>query len=122
MSGPARTLLVIDDDGDIRRSIADALEDEGWRVVGAAGGHEALALLVEGQLRPDVILLDMMMPEMDGWAFRAEQQRRPEIAAIPIIVFTAYGVPPDTVTRLQARGVLRKPLRLEQLLSALARI
>jgi CheY-like chemotaxis protein len=113
-------ILVVDDDADVRNTVADALEDEGFDVVTAANGGEALRQLDAGA-RPDVILLDMMMPEMDGWAFRAEQQKRGELASIPVIVFTAYGIPRETVEQLGAQGYLRKPLRLDDLLRAMNR-
>ena len=74
------------------------------------------------EVRADVILLDMMMPEMDGWAFRTEQRRDAEIASIPVLVFTTYGSPEDVAQQPQAAGFLRKPLRLSELLSAVGRV
>ena len=91
----ARFILLVDDDGDVRETIREALEEEGHRVTSAANGQEALSLLRDGKVRPDLILLDIMMPEMDGWAFRAEQRKHPELASIPVVVFTAYGSPRD---------------------------
>ncbi|HVE82162.1 MAG TPA: response regulator, partial [Myxococcales bacterium] len=70
----------------------------------------------------DIILLDMMMPEMDGWAFRAEQTKHPRMETIPVIIFTAYGVPRDTAAQLGALGFLKKPLRLVELLEAIDRV
>jgi CheY-like chemotaxis protein len=116
-----RSVLIVDDDADIRESIGGALEDEGYRVAGASNGKEALRLLKAASPRPGLILLDMMMPEMDGWAFRAEQRKDPELAGIPVLVFTAYGSPKDVARQLQAAGFVRKPLRLEELLSSVAR-
>jgi CheY-like chemotaxis protein len=117
-----RSILVVDDDADVRESVTDALEEEGYRVVSASNGKHALRLLRDERLRPDLILLDMMMPEMDGWGFRREQQNDPELASIPVIVFTAYGLPRDTAQQLQVAGFLKKPLRLDDLLSTLARV
>lgn len=117
----AALIMIVDDDADIRGAVAEALEDAGFQVTTAANGEEALALLLRGP-RPRVILLDMMMPVMDGWAFRAAQQRLPdEIASIPVIVFTAYGTPRETAAQLGARGFLKKPLRLEELLGVIRR-
>ncbi|HYO51868.1 response regulator [Archangium sp.] len=113
-----RTILVVDDDSDIRGSVADALEEEGYRVVCASNGKDALHLLRDERLRPDLILLDMMMPEMDGWAFRGEQRKDAELASIPVVVFTAYGVPSETANQLGAAGFLKKPPRLDDLLRA----
>jgi len=115
-----RSVLVVDDDADVRECIKDALEVEGYRVTGAANGKDALRLLKDDVVRPDIILLDIMMPEMDGWAFRAEQLKDPELASIPVLVFTAYGSPKDVARELHTAGFLRKPLRLEELLSAIA--
>jgi CheY-like chemotaxis protein len=84
-------------------------------------GKEALRLLQQEKLRPDLILLDIMMPDMDGRTFRTEQRKDPEIASIPILVFTAYGSPKDVAQQLQAAGFLNKPLRLSELLSAVSR-
>lgn len=116
------SILLVDDDEDVRESIGDALEEEGYRVTSASNGKEALRLLRDDKVRPDVILLDIMMPEMDGWAFRAEQRRDPALASIPVVVFTAHGSPKDIAQRLQAVGFLRKPLRLEELLSTIGRV
>jgi CheY-like chemotaxis protein len=117
-----QSVLVVDDDADVRESIGDALEEEGYRVTSASNGKEALRLLKDDKIRPDIILLDIMMPEMDGWAFRAEQRKDPELASIPVLVFTAYGSPKDIAQELQAAGFLRKPLRLHELLSAIGRV
>ena len=117
-----RSILIVDDDADVRESVGDALEEEGYRVAHAPNGREALRLLKEVGIRPDVILLDIMMPEMDGWAFRAAQRRDPDLALIPVLVFTAYGTPKQTAETLQAAGFLRKPLRLAELLVAIRRV
>jgi CheY-like chemotaxis protein len=117
-----RSILIVDDDADVRESVGDALEEEGYRVASAANGKEALRLLQDDKLRPDVILLDIMMPEMDGWAFRAEQRKDPELDSIPVLVFTAYGAPKEIAQQLQAAGFLRKPLRLDELLLAIGRV
>jgi CheY-like chemotaxis protein len=117
-----RSILLVDDDADVRESVYDALDDEGYRVTTASNGKEALRLLKDENLRPDVILLDIMMPEMDGYVFRGEQKKDPDLASIPVIVFTAYGTPHDTAKQLDAAGFLKKPLRLDDLLSTLDRV
>jgi CheY-like chemotaxis protein len=114
-----RTVLVVDDDDDVRESVCDALDDAGYAVESAANGLEALQLLRDRGLRPVVILLDMMMPEMDGWAFRQEQDKDPALALIPVIVFTAHGVGGEAAEDLRAAASLRKPLRLRDLLDAI---
>lgn len=116
------TILVIDDDDDVNESVAEALGAEGYDVVQAHSGREGLNLLIEGGLRPAMILLDMMMPEMDGWGFRAEQDKVPALASIPVVLFTAHGVPDATSTQLGAAGLLRKPIRLTALLAEIERV
>jgi two-component system response regulator MprA len=112
-------VLVVDDDLDLRLTLADALTISGFRVVGASNGREALELLCEQQLRPDVILLDMMMPEMDGWAFRDEQRKRGgELGAIPVVVFSAYTFGESAMQELDAAGYVRKPASLTDLVAA----
>jgi CheY-like chemotaxis protein len=109
--------LVVDDDPDIRGALCELLEDEGYRAASAANGEEALDYL-NSRERPCVILLDLMMPVMDGWEFRRQQQRDPRLSKIPVVVITAggrYGASSIAVER-----VLPKPLQLEHVLEALA--
>jgi CheY-like chemotaxis protein len=111
--------LVVDDDLDIRNTVAGILQDEGYQVAKAGNGQEALDYLNgPAKPRPRLILLDMMMPIMDGATFREHQQRSPELAAIPVLAFTAFGNPADVTW---AAGRLNKPLRLEALLTMIAK-
>jgi CheY-like chemotaxis protein len=114
------SILVVDDDADIRSSLTEILGDEGYRVAGVRNGREALAYLQE-QTRPSLILLDMMMPEMDGWRFRLEQQRSPELASIPVVILSAHGNVREAALALGAADYLRKPLRIESLLEIAGR-
>jgi CheY-like chemotaxis protein len=109
------SILVVDDDPDVRESLTDILVDEGYRVTGARNGREALEVL-RGHTRPSLILLDMMMPEMDGWSFRLEQQKIPELAGIPVVILSAHGNVRDAALALGAADYLRKPLRIDVLL------
>lgn len=112
-------VLVIEDDIDILRAITQVLEDEGYTVRGAANGRAALDLLrAPGARPPRVILLDLMMPVMDGWAFRSEQLRDPALAGIPVIVLTADGSAEEKGSTMGSAGALRKPVELETLLAA----
>src|SRR5512132_4086682 len=87
---PGRWVLVVEDDAALREALSDALRDEGFTVTAAADGREALDLLrVTASPNPSVILLDLAMPRMNGWQFRAEQQTDDRIAAIPIVVLSA---------------------------------
>jgi len=118
-AGDRALILVVDDDLDIRNTVAGILGDEGYQVAKAGNGQEALDYLnTPGNPRPCLILLDMMMPIMDGATFREHQQRSPDLSAIPVLVFTAFGTPADVSW---AAGRLTKPLRLEVLLSMVAK-
>src|SRR5262245_42897347 len=114
-------ILVIDDDDDIRTAVRDVLQEDGWRVETAANGADALRWLAGTSELPRVVLLDMMMPEMDGWAFMAELERAPRLADLRIIVFSAYGDASRVESIPRATSLLRKPLRAHVLLEALAR-
>jgi len=108
--------LVVDDDADIRDALCELLEDEGYRAVSAANGQEALTYLKSSEL-PCVILLDLMMPVMDGWEFRRRQQCDPKLAQVPVVVVTAAGQ--YGTSSIDAARILPKPLRLEHVLDAL---
>jgi CheY-like chemotaxis protein len=113
-------VLVVEDDADILRAIVQVLEDEGYAVRSAENGQLALAALREaGAPRPCLILLDLMMPVMDGWAFRAEQLRDPALSDIPVIVLTADGAAAEKIRRMNGMGALRKPVELLTLLDAI---
>ncbi len=118
---PERTVLVVDDDDDVRAAVACALEEDGYTVGLAENGRVALDALLAGA-RPELILLDMMMPEMDGWAFRTAQRAHPELASIPVILFTANGASRETLDRFGVQGHLPKPVRLDDLLDTVARV
>ncbi len=109
-------VLVVEDEPDIRESEAEVLESEGYEVSTASDGWEALRRAHEAI--PSVILLDLMMPRMDGWEFRQAQLRDPELAPIPVIVVSA--MPPPTGVNPAAH--LTKPFALSQLLDAVERV
>ena len=117
------TVLVIDDDAMIRSYVAEILADEGYRAEQAQNGREALDLLDrrarEGRPPPDLILLDMRMPIMDGWAFAEAYRARPGRHA-PIVVITAAHDASARAAQVRADGVLAKPFDLDQLLDAVA--
>jgi CheY-like chemotaxis protein len=111
------TVLVVEDEPDIRDAIAEALSAEGYSVRLAAHGREALDGLRRGTTA-DVIVLDMMMPVMDGWQFLVAKQADPALAMIPVIVTSAapQKLPPG------AKVLLGKPFDLGRLLSAISRL
>jgi CheY-like chemotaxis protein len=114
-------ILVVEDDPDIRFGLAVLLEDEGYEVVTAANGREALAQLHAMPVAPCVILLDLMMPDMDGWEFRAEQRREPLLASIPVIVLSAAADLPTRTAKLGVAGVMQKPIHVGELLKTIKR-
>jgi CheY-like chemotaxis protein len=118
---PKRPILVVDDDADIRSTIVDILGDAGYTVQAAANGREALDLLKTSPL-PALILLDLMMPELDGWGFMAAlQQELPELATIPVVIFSAHGDAGVAASSLEVVGFVKKPIRLDELLAAVER-
>lgn len=116
----ASRILLIEDDADLRDALSQILRDEGYEVVGAAHGREALDKLRGGQ-RPCVILLDLTMPVMNGWQFLAEQREDPVLSRIPVIVISAGQDLPAQMPVLGLEEYVRKPIRLETLLDSLAR-
>ncbi len=110
-------VLVVEDDPDIRATLCDALEDNGYTAVPASNGVEALDYLRGASARPCLILLDLMMPVMDGQEFRAEQRADRALADIPVVVISAYRDLDKYRTEL-ATECLAKPVRLETLLQA----
>lgn len=116
-----REVLVVEDDNDLRESLCQALRDHGFSVLSATNGQQALDVLHEGA-RPDVILLDLMMPALNGWEFRDALRDDPQLAQIPQLVISAYmdeseqhvlGLPPD--------DCIRKPFHIRILLEAIER-
>jgi CheY-like chemotaxis protein len=115
------TVLVVEDDRDIREIVIETLTDEGYRTVGATNGSDALEQLRRGQPLPTVILLDIMMPVMDGRSFRSAQLADPLLAAIPIVVMTADANVAAISAELRANFHLKKPVSIEQLFAAVRR-
>lgn len=109
-------VLVVEDDADLRDVIADVLQDHDIPVIAAANGKQALDRLVEDGVRPSVILLDMMMPVMDGWRFREAMLTHPELATIPVVVMTAHANARRVASEIGAVGSLAKPVNVADLL------
>jgi CheY-like chemotaxis protein len=113
-------VLVVEDDSGIRMTVMRQLQVTGYGVATASNGREALAHLANGPL-PALILLDLSMPEMDGWAFRIEQQKDPRLAAVPVVVCSAIYDPAPAAAMVRADAFLTKPYDLGMLLATVRR-
>jgi CheY-like chemotaxis protein len=115
-------LLLVEDDEAIRESLGEALQANGFDVATAANGSEALGLL-RSTPRPAAILLDLMMPVMDGWDFRQVQLADSQLRDVPVVVVTAAGFSEETI-RLEFGDVevIPKPVPYLTLLAALGRV
>jgi CheY-like chemotaxis protein len=117
LTSAGHRILVVEDEEMIRESIVEFLDDSGFQAVGAAHGREALEKLgASSDPPPCLILLDLMMPVMDGRTFREHQLQMPQFALIPVIVFSAYRDVATAASEMHAAGHLEKPLRLPDLL------
>jgi CheY-like chemotaxis protein len=118
-SSTNRTVLVVDDDIGIRELLARSLSFDGFEVIEAANGLDALTRLKTGP-RPSVIVLDLRMPVMDGWAFRAAQRADPRIARIPVVILS--GADTHRFQEIEAVAALEKPVSLSLLSDCLHRV
>jgi CheY-like chemotaxis protein len=112
-------ILIADDDPDLRESLKVLLELHGHAVDEARNGQEALRQL-RASRPPCVILLDLMMPVMDGWQFRQEQLRNPKLARIPVLVISAVPAHMQRPGELGVRRVFSKPFNYDDLLQEVA--
>jgi CheY-like chemotaxis protein len=111
-------VLIVEDDADLREMMAELLQLEGYRTRSVANGREALDYL-ERTGRPDLILLDLMMPVMDGWEFRRRQMADPSLADVPVVVLSALD--PARAHDLAGALFLKKPLDFDRLLELVRR-
>jgi signal transduction histidine kinase len=114
-----RRLLLVEDDGELCNSLSELLQTDGYEVVAAANGSEALDYLKSAPA-PDLILLDLMMPVKDGWQFRMEQKRDPTISSIPVVALSADDTP--KAAAIDAAAYLKKPFQYSVLLDEIRRI
>jgi CheY-like chemotaxis protein len=112
----ATSILVVEDDHDTRVSLRYLLEERGYNVLSAPDGSSALDVLHKAHPKPTVILLDLMLPVMNGWSFAERVQLRPDLRKIPIVVMSAFQdpPPPDGVV-----AFCKKPLDVPKLLELL---
>jgi len=106
-------ILIVEDDADLREMMAQLLTLEGFQTTTVANGREALEYLSQ-HAKPDVILLDLMMPVMDGWEFRRQQASDPSLARVPVIVLSALDQ--ARAADVTAVAFLKKPLDFDRLL------
>jgi len=117
----APSILIVDDDDDIRTTLSELLETMQFAVVAAPDGLEALNKLREGA-RPDMIFLDLMMPVMDGYEFMLELRKHAVLAKIPIVIITAAGNARGEAQKLGAAGHLQKPFKIDELFATIDRL
>ena len=115
-----QTVLVVEDDPECLEAIAEVLQHEGYGTLLARNGSEALESL-QYRRRPDLILLDLMMPVMDGWEFLKALRRLPRFAGIPVVLLSAESHLAKRAEALGVAGHIGKPVELETLLSAVSR-
>lgn len=108
-------ILVVEDDQDAREALVALLQMKGYRAVPAGNGQEALDYLRKAPV-PDLIILDLWMPVMDGWEFRAEQIKDPRLKKVPVIVVTALSDRDD----VDANEVIIKPVDVDRLLTSVS--
>ena len=116
----SKRVLVVDDDDGVRTAVADVLELEGYEVITASNGVEALEQVRTA--RPDAVVLDLMMPVMDGWTFMEHCRREEVCAETPVLVMSAYRNLTETAPNLGAKACIAKPFDLGVLLGAVERL
>ena len=114
------SVLVVEDDPELLHSLSEVLQSEGFGVARARNGLEALGRL-RGGTRPSVILLDLMMPIMNGWQFRYEQRQDSDLSKIPVVVVSAKSDSQQHAEWLEADGYISKPIDVKVLLGTLSR-
>lgn len=111
-----KTVMIVEDDEDIRNDLAEILKDEGHRVVTVPNGLEAMKYL-QAATPPCIIILDLMMPIMDGWQLRLEMLKSTFLAKIPLVVLSGAGDLQREAAALGAVGYINKPFKLDVLLN-----
>jgi CheY-like chemotaxis protein len=115
-------VLVVEDNQDVRETLVELLESYGYDAIGAEHGREALDTLARLGSRPCMIVLDLMMPVMDGRTFRLEQLKQPEVSSVPVVIVSAYDETPERLREMQAAAYLRKPINLGELMRLVGRL
>lgn len=121
MSAKAADILVVEDDEGVREAVVDVLADAGYSVATANDGLEALDWLNKTSQLPSLILLDVMMPRMDGEQFLNVAKKDERLASLPVVLMTANLAAPKRLEPLGAAGILRKPTALAELIDLASR-
>ncbi len=117
----SKKILVIEDDISIRELLVELLQSEGYLVVSAFNGVDGLKCLEEKRIDPDLILIDLMMPGMDGYKFREQQLKNVHWSKIPTIVMSAEANAKEKMKDLNITAFLSKPVELDTILKTIAR-
>lgn len=115
------SILVVEDDSAIRTMLVEVLEDEGYPVAEASDGAEALTYLEQSPQRPCLIVLDLMMPRMNGWQFREIQREDPALSDIPVILLSARPDMSQHMATIGADAYIPKPVDLDMLIEVVQR-
>ncbi len=111
-------ILLAEDDEDLREAMVDTLSEAGYTIEAVANGRDAIEWLEDRAHPPKLILLDLMMPVMDGWQFLEEREKTPKAASVPVVVLSAAG---NFARANDAVGFIRKPIAVKPLLAVVAR-
>lgn len=110
MTGAGRTILLVEDDPDVRDALQDILEDEGFDVVPASNGRQAIDFLTLNEPPgADLVILDLLMPMVSGWEVLKRMSTEPRLSGIPVIVLSAMATPRPP----RAQGFVRKPFSVD---------
>jgi two-component system chemotaxis response regulator CheY len=114
-------IVIVEDDSDVREALAEVLSEEGYRITAFASGEDALAAMAHLTPLPALILLDLMMPKMNGWQFREAQKHVPGLCDVPTVILSADVNVAQNLSTLSAAGYLRKPIHIKTLLELVER-
>ncbi len=115
------SILLVEDDFDVREALVETLRDRGYEVESAGDGEQAMQLLRAGA-RPGLILLDLMMPRMSGSEFRIAQKEDPALSDLPVVLLSADGRMEERARALKVEGAIRKPIDLDELFAVIERV
>jgi len=115
------TVLIVEDDKYIRQSLNTLLSSEGYNVELASNGQEALTLLEHATKLPSLIILDLMMPVMDGFQFKEQVSQVPKLAEIPVVIMTADGHTEEKRVKAGANEALKKPTDIDVILDTVGK-